>query len=155
MYSFSWQFIESNRLGIPKHISYLILVIGSMIAAFPRFLEGWFFFAVVAYPVSMIVILEVLRHLNPLIIRIQLHGFKLLEEENSKEILYGWWESNTRNRMHFLLCILVATFLAIVSLYFNANPNWTRYIDAIAIFYLGFVASEIAYLLVLIPTWLW
>lgn len=152
MYSFSWQFIESNRLGIPKHISYLILVISSIIFAFPRFFEGWFFYAAVAYPISMIVMLQLIKQIHRLIM--QMLSYKLLEEKKGNEKLNKWWENNTLNKIHFLSCFLGATFLAIASLFFNANPNWTRYTDAIAIFYLGFVASEIAYLLTLIPFWL-
>ena len=155
MYSFSWQFIESNRFGIPKHISYLILVIGSIIFAFSRFPEAWFFFAIVAYPVLMIVILDALRQIHPLIIRIQMLSHGLLEVATDQGLSNQWWESNTRHRIHLLSCILGAAFFALVSLYFNVNPNWTRYTDAIAIFYLGFVASEIVFMLTLIPSWLW
>ena len=45
----------------------------------------------------------------------------------------------------------MASVLAGISLVFNANPAWSRYTDAIGVFYIGFLAGEIAYLLLLVP----
>jgi hypothetical protein len=45
----------------------------------------------------------------------------------------------------------VALLLSIVSLLFNKNLSWSRYTDALGIFYLGLAVGETAYLLLLVP----
>jgi hypothetical protein len=64
---------------------------------------------------------------------------------------YNWWKT-LNHREHLLWCFAVALFLASISLFFNANPSWSRYTDAIGIFYIGFFAGEISYLLLLVPS---
>lgn len=155
MYSYTWRFINSFRGDRPKRAAYLGLITGSTIFSFPRFQEGWFYFSIVAYPLSLVVAIEAIRYISPQITRIQLLGNRLLLKEADKRLLRRWWKSNTLNKRHLMLSLLGATLLAFSSLYFNANPRWSKYTDAVAVFYLGFIVSEIVYLLTLIPSWLW
>jgi len=151
MYSYFWNLINSKTLISYRRISYLLLVFFSIVFAIPRYGEGWFYYAIVAYPLLIIGILGLTKRLLPLVMRVQSTSLALAEKKTNRERLNSWWNSLDKKE-HFLWCLTVALVFAALSLVFNANPNWSRYIDALGIFYIGFMVGDVFYLLLLVQS---
>jgi len=150
MFSFVWNFIESRPKRLSRFFVLSLIILGSAAFSLPRLHEGWFVYSLVAYPILTFGMLELIRVLLRFLPTIRQNSLVLVKEKAERHQLDRWW-SRPRRREHLLLCLTVASVLAGISLVFNANPAWSRYTDAIGVFYIGFLAGEIAYLLLLVP----
>jgi hypothetical protein len=151
MYSIVWKFIESKSNRISRFMALLLVTFGSVFFSIPRLYEGWFIYSLVAYPILTLGFLELIKRLLRFLPRIRENSLALVKNKEEQKKLDDWW--NTINqRKQLFWCVAVALFWAGISLVFNANPSWSRYTDAIGIFYIGFIAGEIAYLLLLVPS---
>ncbi len=151
MYSIVWQFIETKPNRTTRFLALLLLTLGSVLFEIPRLREGWFIYSLVAYPILTLGLLELIRRLLRVLPKIRENSLALVKGKNEQQELDNWWKTLSR-REHLLWCFAVALFLGSISLVFNANPLWSRYTDAIGIFYIGFFAGEISYLLLLVPS---
>ena len=151
MYSIVWKIIESKSNRLSRFLVLLLLILGSVFFSIPRLGEGWFIYSLVAYPILTLGLLELIKRLLRFLPKIRKTSLALVKDKNELQELDNWWKT-LNQREHYLWCFAVALFLAIISLVFNANPSWSRYTDAIGIFYIGFIAGEIVYLLLLIPS---
>ena len=150
MYSFSWNLINSapsyaGRLGI-----YAILVFGGVILSLPRAGEGWFKFVAITYPLIVIGALELIRRGIPYLLRIRENSLALLDSTEEKKALNEWWDKPNK-REHIIWCFSIGVFLAGMSLVFTGNTQWSRYTDAIGIFYIGFIFGDVSRLLYRVP----
>ena len=150
MKSIFWDLIESKPAKLSKGIIYILLVLGIAIFSLPRIDEAWGAYGAIFYPAMMVIMLELIKRVLQLLSNVRSFGTDLVEKEEFKNDLDHWW-NNLSKRNHFLLSIAVASFLAIVSLFFNANHSWSRYTDALGIFYLGLTVGETTSLLLLVP----
>jgi hypothetical protein len=151
MYSIVWQSVESRTNRISRFLVLLVLILGGVFFSLPRFNEGWFVYSLVAYPILTVGLLALIKRLLNFLPKIRENCLALVKDKDDQRELDDWW--NTLNqREHLFWCFAVALFFACASLVFNANPAWSRYTDAMGIFYIGFVAGEIAYLLLLVPS---
>ena len=146
MYSYFWNFINARKQGVNRGIAYGFLVVLSLVFSIPRYKEGWFYYAALAYPLLVVSILELTKRLLPMVAQVQVKSLALVGSKTDRERLNHWW-NNLDKRSRFILCITVALVLALLSLAFNANPTWSRYSDALGIFYIGFMVGDILYLL--------
>ena len=151
MYSYFWNFINSKAFGGKKRVAYVFLALFSLIFSLPRYKEGWFYYAMFAYPLLVIGILELTKNLLPLTNRVQNISLTLVEDETNQARIKNWW-NNLGKKEHLLWCFTIALVLAALSLVFNANPNWSRYTDAIGVFYIGFMVGDVFYLLLLVQS---
>lgn len=151
MYSIVWQFIETKSNRATRFLALLLLIFGSVLFEIPRLHEGWFIYSLVAYPILTLGLLELTRRLLRFLPKIRENSLALVKGKNEQQELDNWWKTLS-HREHLLWCFAVALFLGSISLVFNANPLWSRYTDAIEIFYIGFFAGEISYLLLLVPS---
>jgi hypothetical protein len=151
MYSYFWNLINVRTPAANRRISYLSIVLFSLLFALPRYQEAWFFYAVIAYPLLVIGILGLTKRLLPLVMRVQSLSLTLAEKKKDQDRLQHWWNSLDRKE-HFLWSLIIACALAGLSLAFNANPNWSRYTDALGIFYIGFMVGDVFYLLILVQS---
>lgn len=152
--SLLWRLIRSRPLGLGPQVVHWALVLGGAIFAIPRWREGWFLWAAPALPLSMFCMLQLIKHVQNLLNRIEGLGLDLVESGEDRKQLESWWKQLDQ-RVHVLWCLFFALVLAGVSLVFNANPRWTRYTDALGFLYQGFVAGEVLYLLLLLPLWMY
>ena len=150
--SFVWRFIESRPFGIPGCVVYWALVLGGAVFSLPRYREGWFLWAILALPLSIVCMLQLIKAVQGSLNRIHALGLDLLESLDDRQQLEIWWKS-LDERTHLLWCLFCALALAGISMIFNLNPRWSRYTDALGFFYQGFVAGEVSYLLLLLPLW--
>lgn len=151
MYSIVWNFIDNNPFRLPKIFTYILLILGSVVFSLPRHKEVWFLYVLIVFPVIVIALLELMRRILPFLLRIKQNSQNLLEKQEDKNSLGAWWE-DLNKREHLIWCIAIALFLASLSLAFNANNQWSRYTDAMGVFYVGFMVGEVGYLLLLVPT---
>ncbi len=151
MYSIVWQFIETKSNRTTRFLALLLLIFGSVLFEIPRLREGWFIYSLVAYPILTLGLLELTKRLLRFLPKIQENSLALVKGKNEQQELDNWWKTLSQ-REHLLWCFAVALFLGSISLVFNANPSWSRYTDSIGIFYIGFFAGEISYLLLLVPS---
>ena len=150
MKSIFWGLIESKPTKLSRSTLYILLVLSIVIFSLPRINEAWGAYGAIFYPAMMVIMLELIKRILQLLSNIRSFGTNLVEEEEFKNELDRWW-NNLSKRNHYLLSISVASFLSIVSLVFNANLSWTRYTDALGIFYLGLTVGETTSLLFLVP----
>jgi len=146
MYSYFWNFINSNKWGINRRTAYLFLVLLSIVFSIPRYQDGWFLYAVVAYPILVISLLELTKRLLPLTVRVRELSLALVENKPDRDKISKWWKTLDQ-KSHAFFCLVVALGFALLSLAFNANPNWSRYSDALGVFYIGLMVGEIVHLL--------
>lgn len=150
MNSIFWGLIESKPTKFSKGIIYVLLVLGITVFSLPRINEAWGIYGIIFYPAMMVIMLELIKRVLQFLSNIRTSGTDLVENEDFKNEFDNWW-GNISKRNHYLLSISVALFLSIVSLIFNANLSWTRYTDALGIFYLGLTVGETTSLLSLVP----
>jgi len=151
MYSSFWNLINSKTLASSPRISDVLVVLLSIVFSLPRYEETWFFYAALAYPLLVIGILGLTKRFLPLVMRVQNISLALVEKKTDQEQLNRWWNSIDQ-REHFLWSLVIALSLGGLSLAFNANPNWSRYTDALGIFYIGFMVGDVFYLLLLVQS---
>jgi hypothetical protein len=87
MYSFFWNFVNSKTLTSSPRISYILLVLLSIVFSLPRYEETWFFYAALAYPLLVIGILSLTKRLLPLVMRVQNISLELVEKKTNREQL--------------------------------------------------------------------
>ena len=150
MKSIFWDLIESRPTKLLRCIQYILLAFGIAIFSLPRINEAWGVYGIVFFPAMMVIMLELIKRVLQFLLNIRNIGNGLIETQEFKNELDLWW-NNISKRNHYLLSIAVALFLSIVSLVFNANSSWTRYTDALGIFYLGLSVGETTSLLFLVP----
>jgi len=85
-----------------------------------------------------------------LIRRFQEIGLDLIENDQEKDAYKDWW-GNLSKRRHLLFSLSVSMAFTLFSLLYNANSAWSRYTDALGIFYMGFFVGEATYLIALSP----
>lgn len=130
------------------------IVIGlSSVFALPRIDEPWFLYAVIAFPAAMAAMIWLVHYLS------NAHkALRVLSSEicsaTDQVARQPQVALEPRPREHVLVCLMVASGLALMSLIITGNTSWTRYVDAAGVFYLGLVAGDIVYLLVGIPRFL-
>ena len=151
MYSHFWNFINSNSSKWGRRVLYLLCVFTSVLFSTPRYWEGWFYYVLLAYPLIVVGILELTKILLPQVESVRTLSLELVENKLENKRLFSWW-NNLDKKEHFLWCFLVAIILAFVSLWYNANPSWSRYTDALGIFYIGFMVGDVFYLLLLMQS---
>lgn len=146
MHSFVWRFINQNPFGLSREAAYFVLVFFSILLPLPRFPEIWFIYTVVAYPATVMGVLQFTKSMEPSLARLQSLAYRLLKNEEDYE-QFDISNIKNLNILHWLSCLTFAIFLAAVNLSFNLNPEWSRFTDAAALFYLGFLVGEVPYLL--------
>lgn len=151
MHSIVWKFIESQSNRFSRFLVFLLLVLGSVLFSLPRLHEGWFVYTLIVYPILTLALLELTKRLLGFLPNIRENSLALVKNKDDQQELDTWWKT-LNQREHLLWCFAIGLFLASLSLVFNANPSWSRYTDAVGIFYIGFIAGEIAYLLLLVPS---
>lgn len=151
MYSHFWNFINSNSSKWGRRFLYFSCVFTSILFSTPRYWEGWFYYVLLAYPLIVVGILELTKILLPQVESVRTLSLELVENKLENKRLFNWW-NNLDKKEHFLWCFLVAIILAFVSLWYNANPSWSRYTDALGIFYIGFMVGDVFYLLLLVQS---
>jgi hypothetical protein len=151
MHSILWNFIESRSNRFLRLFVWLLLILGGVLFSLPRLGEAWFVYALIAYPILTFGLLGLTKSLLRFLPKIRENTLAIVQDESDQQELYAWWESLGK-KQHVLLSLLVAILLAGLSLVFNANPAWSRYTDALGISYIGFIAGEIVYLLLLVPS---
>lgn len=151
MYSHFGKFINSASSKWGRKFLYLLCVFTSVLFSTPRYWEGWFYYVLLAYPLIVVGVLELTKILLPQVENVRTLSLELVENKLENKRLVSWWNSLDKKE-HFLWCFLVAIILAFVSLWYNANPSWSRYTDALGIFYIGFMVGDVFYLLLLVQS---
>ncbi len=151
MFSYFLRFIESRSSRIGRMISYFLIIGLSVLFSTPRYQEAWFLYVLLAYPVIGAGVLELTKRLLPQVKLIRSISLEMVVSRPNREHLSEWWEK-LDSREHFLWCFLVALVLASLSLAYNANLSWSRYTDALGVFYLGFMVGDVLYLLLVVQS---
>jgi hypothetical protein len=152
MYSIVWNLIESKPNRFYRLAIFLCVILISMLFSFiPHYTPMWFSYAVIIYPLSTAAMLGLIKYILRTLPKISETSIALVKSKEDKQELQNWWD-NLNHREHVLWCIAIALILAGLSLSMNFNPSWLRFLDALGVFYIGFIAGEIAYLLLLVPS---
>jgi hypothetical protein len=128
--------------------TYAILVLAGVVLTLPRIQDKWFMYSLFAYPMFSIIMLELLRRMTAWLARIQEFGERLGIGDCAKATVVSAEESRVRR---WICALVIGMLLAGASLAINRNPHWSRYSEALAVFYVGSMAGELAYQLLLVP----
>lgn len=149
MYSIFWGLIDSTSNRFSRILVFLMLVMGGVIFSLPR-LNAWFVYSLIVYPILTLALLAVIKRLLAFLPTIKESCIALVKDRIGRQKLDAWWMTLS-HRKHWSLCLAIAVFLAGLSLLFNRNQAWTRYLEALGFLYIGFIVGEIVYLLLLVP----
>jgi hypothetical protein len=144
-----WGFVTSIVSPALRAFAYVVLVALGVALTLPRIHDPWFRYSILAYPTVSIVVLELLRRTGAWLSEIRVVAHRLLGDS---ELTTSVEAPPDVARIARTVCVLgVGTILAALSLLLNKNLRWSRFTDALAVLYVGSMAGELAYHMLLIP----
>lgn len=150
MRSLIWDFIRSKPFDVPRPVIITIMMLGSVLFSLPRVGEGWFVLTLITYPFLILILIVFNEQLFSNINQLRGIGASLIKSKKDKQIFEAWWQGLSK-KLQIGLMAAVGLFLGLFSLAFNQNPFWSRYLDALGIFYIGFLGGKLVYFITLIP----